>query len=255
MSQPVDNLSDFFKKVFEILFWILIFSPMIIFPIILLVENYMPMRISDMMANPEDMFALLDSDIFRVAVFPGFTFAAAFAAFIGLWERKLLAKMQMRVGPFYAGRFEGILQPIADLLKLIGKEIITPRSVDKPFFWAVPLITTAIAASLLAIIPISETSVIARSDVGVLIIFAILSFFPVAALMAGWASNSKYPLIGALRALHQMVAYEIPMILSILGIVILSSSMNLIEIVNVQESAWFLFLQPIGAVIFFITAL
>ena len=101
-----------------------------------------------------------------------------FAAFIGLWERKILAKMQMRVGPLYAGKFEGILQPIADLLKLMSKEIITPRGVDKPIFWAVPLITTAIAASLLAVIPLSETSVIARTDVGVLIIFAILSFFP-----------------------------------------------------------------------------
>jgi len=257
MGEPIDNFSDFIKKILEIVLWVLIFLPMLIFPIILIVENFLPTKISSLMANPDPamIFALLDSDFFRIAVFPGFTFAASFAALIGLWERKLLAKMQMRVGPLYAGKYAGILQPIADLLKLMSKEIITPRGVDKPFFWAVPLVTTAIAASLLAVIPLSETSVIARTDVGVLIIFAILSFFPIAALMAGWASNSKYSLIGALRALHQMVAYEIPMILAILGVVILSGSMNLLEIVSVQESVWFLFLLPIGAIVFFITAL
>ena len=257
MTEPIENFNDFIKKILEILLWVLIFLPMLIFPIILIVENFLPTKISSLMANPDPamIFALLDSDFFRIAVFPGFTFAASFAALIGLWERKLLAKMQMRVGPLYAGKFEGILQPIADLLKLMSKEIITPRGVDKPIFWAIPLITTAIASALLAVIPLSETSVIARTDVGVLIIFAILGFFPIAALMAGWASNSKYPLIGALRALHQMVAYEIPMILAILGVVILSGSLNLIEIVRVQESVWFLFLLPVGAVVFFITAL
>ena len=121
MTEPIENFNDFIKKILEILLWVLIFLPMLIFPIILIVENFLPTKISSLMANPDPamIFALLDSDFFRIAVFPGFTFAASFAALIGLWERKLLAKMQMRVGPLYAGKFEGILQPIADLLKLM----------------------------------------------------------------------------------------------------------------------------------------
>jgi NADH-quinone oxidoreductase subunit H len=163
--------------------------------------------------------------------------------------------MQLRVGPLYAGKFEGVLQPIADLFKLLGKDLVVPRSVDKPAFLAVPFATLAIAAGLLAVIPVSEQWVIANLDVGLLVAFAIVGFFPIVGLVAGWASNSKYPFLGGLRALHQMVAYEIPLLISGLGVALLAGTLNPVDIVKAQGSIWFILLQPIGALVFFIAIL
>ena len=212
-----------------------------------------------MLINPQEAlaftFALMDTDFFRIAVFPGFTFVALYAAIAGLWERKLLAKMQLRVGPLYAGKFEGILQPIADVMKLLSKELVIPRVVDRFFFILAPLLTVTIATAAVAVIPVTERWVIARSDVGVLVIFAVLAFFPLTALMAAWSSNSRYPMLGGLRALHQMVAYEIPLILSILAPVVFAGSLNLIDIVEKQSSLWFILLAPISALTFYICSL
>ena len=122
-----------------------------------------------------------------------------------LWERKLLAKVQVRVGPLYAGRFEGILQPIADLFKLLGKELVVPDKADKPFFWAAPLLMLSFASAVLAVIPLSPSIYITTSEFSVLIPFVILGLSPMLILVAGWASSNKFAFIGALRALHQGV--------------------------------------------------
>jgi|YelNatPaOPRAMG01_1025707.scaffolds.fasta_scaffold03233_11 NADH-quinone oxidoreductase subunit H len=212
-----------------------------------------------MLINPQEAlaftFALMDTDFFRIVVFPGFTFVALYAAIAGLWERKLLAKMQLRVGPLYAGKFEGILQPIADVMKLLSKELVIPKVVDRFFFILAPILTVTIATAAVAVIPVTERWVIARSDVGVLVIFAVLAFFPLTALMAAWSSNSRYPMLGGLRALHQMVAYEIPLILSVLTPVVLTGSLNLLDIVEKQSSLWFILLAPISALTFYICSL
>jgi NADH-quinone oxidoreductase subunit H len=198
---------------------------------------------------------LIHTDLFRIAVFPGFTFAALIAAATIFIERKFLAKMQLRVGPLYAGKIEGILQLAADGLKLISKEIVVPSGADKLIFWLAPIAFVATAAALTALIPVAPGWVAADLDVGLLAVFAIIGFFPLIALLFSWASNSKYPFIGGLRALHQMIAFEIPFILSSLSVVILAGSLNLTDIASAQQPFWFILFLPISAFVFYISSL
>ncbi len=195
------------------------------------------------------------TDLFRMLIFPGLSFALTFVLLMVWYERKLLAKVQVRVGPLYAGRFEGILQPLADFVKLLFKELIIPKQADRPLFMLAPTFMMALSVSLLALIPLSPTYMIADSDVGILIIIALLSLSPLAITIAAWASNNKYSLIGGLRALHQMTSYAIPLSLSILGVVVISGSFSLLSIVESQRNSWFLLLQPLGALVFFLGAL
>jgi NADH-quinone oxidoreductase subunit H len=199
---------------------------------------------------------LINTTLFKVAIFPGFTYGAIIAAATIFIERKFLAKMQLRIGPLYAGKIEGILQLIADGLKLVSKEIIVPSGADKTIFWAAPIAFVAIAAAVVALIPVAPGWVVADINVGLLAAFAILGFFPLIALLFSWASNSKYPFIGGLRALHQMIAFEIPFILSALSVVILSGTLNLTHIVQSEiQSYWFIFFLPISAFVFYISSL
>jgi NADH-quinone oxidoreductase subunit H len=198
---------------------------------------------------------LIHTDLFRIAVFPGFTFAALIAAATIFIERKFLAKMQLRIGPLYAGKIEGILQLAADGLKLIAKEIVVPSGADKLIFWLAPIAFVAAAAALSALIPVAPGWVAADLDVGLLAVFAIIGFFPLIALLFSWASNSKYPFIGGLRALHQMIAFEIPFILSSLSVVILAGSLNLTDIALAQQPFWFILFLPISAFVFYISSL
>jgi NADH-quinone oxidoreductase subunit H len=201
---------------------------------------------------------LIHTTPFKVIVFPGFVFAAIIAAATIFVERKFLAKMQLRVGPLYAGVWgvgEGILQLAADGLKVISKEILIPSGADKPIFWAAPIAFVATAAAVVALIPVAPSWVVSNTSVGLVAIFAILGFFPLIALLFSWASNSKYPFIGGLRALHQMIAFEIPFILSALSVVILAGSLNLTEIARSQHLFWFIMFLPISAFVFFISSL
>ncbi|MDA4136116.1 MAG: NADH-quinone oxidoreductase subunit NuoH [Thaumarchaeota archaeon] len=215
-------------------------------------------------ANPQElpdfMMSLMQTEptksLFLFTTFPGFTFAALFSSILMIWvERKFVAKIQLRVGPQYAGKYGGILQNFADLFKLLFKEIIIPDKADKKVFLAVPLALMFVAGALLALVPVAPDFYIANPSVGVILVFALIGFSPIIALLAGWASNSKYSFLGGLRALHQMVAYEIPMILSVLGVVVLSGSLSLVSIVEAQGSIWFILLQPVGAVVFFVAML
>ncbi len=195
------------------------------------------------------------TDIFRVMAFPGFGFAALIAAGTIFVERKMLAKLQLRVGPFYCGKIEGILQLAGDGLKLISKEIIIPAKADKPIFWAAPVIFVATAAAFVALIPVAPGWVVADVDLGLLGVFAVIGFFPIITILSAWSANSKFPFIGGIRALFQMVSFEIPLILSLLGVVILTGTLNLSEIAASQSSfPWIVFL-PVGAIVFFITML
>jgi NADH-quinone oxidoreductase subunit H len=163
--------------------------------------------------------------------------------------------MQLRIGPLYAGKIEGILQLIADGLKLISKEIIVPSGADKLIFWAAPVAFVVTSAAVIALIPVAPGWVVANLDVGIIAVFAFLGFFPLIALLFSWASNSKYPFIGGLRALHQMIAFEIPFILSALSVVILAGSLNLTDITVAQNSYWFILFLPISAFVFYISSL
>jgi NADH-quinone oxidoreductase subunit H len=201
---------------------------------------------------------LIHTTPFKVVVFPGFVFAAIIAAATIFVERKFLAKMQLRVGPLYAGVWgvgEGILQLAADGLKVISKEILIPSGADKPIFWAAPIAFVATAAAVVALIPVAPGWVVSNTSVGLVAVFAIIGFFPLIALLFSWASNSKYPFIGGLRALHQMIAFEIPFILSALSVVILAGSLNLTDIAKSQHPFWFILFLPISAFVFFISSL
>ena len=264
----METFEQFLKRILVILFWILLALPLFLLPLVFLI---IPLLGIDLIDANLVLVAILDpikglelanslglgpsSLFFKIAAFPGFSFAAVMATLTILWERKLLAKVQVRVGPLYAGRFEGILQPIADLFKLLGKELVVPDKADKPFFWAAPLLMLSFASAVLAVIPLSPSIYITTSEFSVLIPFVILGLSPMLILVAGWASSNKFAFIGALRALHQMIAYEIPMLISVLGVVVLTGSFNFFDVVTAQETIWFIVPQIIGASIFYITIL
>jgi len=270
-TAPKDfRFGNFVGSLVWLIFWIIVIVSLVGLPLIFIILFYVPLPYSDgevltpylffsMVVDPTRTIPIINflihTDIFRAAVFPGFTYAALIAAATIFIERKFLAKMQLRVGPLYAGKVEGILQLMADGLKLISKEIIIPSGADKLIFWATPVIFVATAAALTALIPVAPGWVVADLDVGLLAIFAILGFFPLIALLFSWASNSKYPFIGGLRALHQMIAFEIPFILSALSIVLVAGSLNLTDIVESQYAFWFFVIAPISAFVFYISSL
>ncbi|GKS67118.1 NADH-quinone oxidoreductase subunit H [Nitrosarchaeum sp.] len=267
---PNFKFSEFVKSILDNVFWILLIFTLVGIPAVQIVLFYIEMPVIDgelltpflaltWLADPSRTLpilkAFMNTDLFRIAAFPGFGFAALIAAATIFVERKMLAKLQLRVGPFYCGKVEGILQLMGDGLKLISKEIIIPAKADKPIFWAAPVIFVATAAAFVALIPVAPGWVVADVDVGLLAVFAIIGFFPIVTILSAWSSNSKFPFIGGIRALHQMVSFEIPLILSLLGVVILTGTLNLSEIVESQTNfPWIIFL-PIGAIIFFITIL
>ena len=264
------RFGNFVGSLIWLIFWILIIVSLVGIPLIFIILFYVPLPpingevltpylFLSMMVDPTRTLPiikfLIHTDLFRIAVFPGFTFAALVAAATIFIERKFLAKMQLRVGPLYAGKIEGILQLAADGLKLIAKEIVVPSGADKLIFWLAPIAFVAAAAALSALIPVAPGWVAADLDVGLLAVFAILGFFPLIALLFSWASNSKYPFIGGLRALHQMIAFEIPFILSSLSVVILAGSLNLTDIAVAQQPFWFILFLPISAFVFYISSL
>ena len=265
------RFGEFAGSLIWLIFWILVIVALVGLPLIFIILFYVPLPEIDGKVLTPYLFltsilypksaipligTLIHGTLFKVAVFPGFTYAALIAAATIFIERKFLAKMQLRVGPLYAGKIEGILQLIADGLKLISKEIIIPSGADKLIFWAAPIAYVATAAAVVALIPAGPGWVVADIDVGLLAVFAILGFFPLIALLFSWASNSKYPFIGGLRALHQLIAFEIPFLISALSVVLLSGTLNLTEVVESQiQSYWFIFFLPISAFVFYISSL
>ena len=267
---PAFKLSEFIKSLLDNIFWILLLMTLIGIPAVMMILFAIEMPVIDgelltpflaftWLADPSRVLpivhAFMATDMFRVMAFPGFGFAALLAAGTIFVERKMLAKLQLRVGPFYCGKVEGILQLMGDGLKLISKEIIIPAKADKPLFWAAPVLFVATAAAFVALIPVAPGWVVADVDLGLIAVFAVIGFFPIITILSAWSANSKYPFIGGIRALFQMVSFEIPLILSLLGVVILTGTLNLSEIAASQSNfPWIIFL-PVGAIVFFITML
>jgi len=267
---PNFKLSEFIKSILDVGFWTLLILVLIGIPAIMFILFFMEMPVIHgelltpflaltWLADPSRVLpiikAFMTTDLFRIAAFPGFGFAALIAAGTIFVERKMLAKLQLRVGPFYCGKIEGILQLMGDGLKLISKEIIIPAKADKPLFWAAPVLFVATAAAFVALIPVTPGWVVADVDVGLLAVFAVIGFFPIITILSAWAANSKFPFIGGIRALFQMVSFEIPLILSFLGVVIVTGTLNLSEIAASQSSFPWIVFFPIGAIVFFITML
>src|SRR5512147_2309355 len=184
-------------------------------------------------------------------------------AYLTWYERRALARIQSRIGPNRAGPF-GLLQPIADAVKLIFKEELTPGKADRLiFFWA-PVITLVPSIIIAAVIPWGEsftafgrtiTLYVADLNVGVLYLMSIASIAVYGIVLAGWSSNNKYAMLGGLRSSAQMISYELALGLSFATSIILANSMRLLDIVEVQKQMWFVVVQPVGAVIFWIATL
>lgn len=184
-------------------------------------------------------------------------------AYLTLYERRALARIQVRIGPNRAGP-QGILQPIADALKLIFKEELTPVRADKLLFILAPVVTVVPAMIIAAVIPWGTsltmfgreiTLYVADINVGVLYLMAIASIAVYGIVMAGWSSNNKYAMMGGLRSSAQMISYELTLGLSFVSVILLSNSMRMMDIVQAQKSIWFVLLQPVGTIVFLIATL
>ena len=169
-------------------------------------------------------------------------------------DRRVWAFVQKRQGPNVVGPF-GLLQSLADALKYIFKEIIIPASSNKIIFILAPIITMTLALIAWAVIPFSESQVLANINVGILYIFAVSSLGVYGIIMGGWASNSKYPFLGSIRSAAQMVSYEVSIGIIIINVLLCVGSLNLNDIVMAQENMWFIIPLFPMFVIFFISAL
>ncbi|MFE8698078.1 NADH-quinone oxidoreductase subunit NuoH [Cytobacillus sp. FJAT-53684] len=177
-----------------------------------------------------------------------------FVTYAILAERKVMGFMQLRQGPNQVGGRWGLLQTVADVLKLLLKEDTIPKLADKPLFIIAPVIAFAPSFIVMATIPLTDKFQFADLGVGLLYYIAISGLTTVGMLTGGWASNNKYALLGGMRAAAQMISYEVPLVMSVLGIVLLTGSLNLNEIVAAQENVWYIVLQPIAFIIFLIAS-
>jgi len=172
-------------------------------------------------------------------------------AYMTLMERRFLAFFQVRRGPNRVGPL-GLLQPIADGIKLFFKEDLTVSHANRFYFILAPAVAVVSVLACFAVVPVSPGVVVADLPVAVLYLLAFSSLGIYGVLLAGWSSNNKFSLLGGLRAAAQMVSYEIPLALAVTAIVVLAGSMSLVDIVRAQEGLWFAVKQPLGFLIFLI---
>jgi NADH-quinone oxidoreductase subunit H len=171
-----------------------------------------------------------------------------------IWlERRLLARFQIRLGPNRVGP-GGILQPVADAIKVLLKEDITPSQVDRILYNTAPVLIFVPGLVAWGLVPFAKDWVVVDIRMGLFFVIALSAMSSLAILMAGWASNNKYSLIGGLRATAQAISYELPLILSTIGVLMFAGTFNLTEIVE-RQRVWYVFLQPLAFVIFFICQL
>ncbi|MDE5902596.1 MAG: NADH-quinone oxidoreductase subunit NuoH [Muribaculaceae bacterium] len=197
---------------------------------------------------PEWGALLIECVLIAVAVLGAYTVLALFYI---IYERKLCAWFQCRLGPMRVGKW-GLLQVFADMFKILVKEIISIKGTDKFLFRLAPYIVITSSVVMLACLPWGNGLQIINFNIGIFFILAVSSVGVLGILLAGWSSNNKYTLIGAMRSGAQMVSYEISLGLAIMTIVVLSGTMNITELVMDQESAWFLFRGHIPAIIAFL---
>lgn len=212
----------------------------------------------------------MDPQLIAQLIVIGFTFFMLLnsAAVLVLMERKVAAFVQQRLGPYRAGPW-GVMQPLADIVKLVLKEELRPKAADKFLFYLAPILCAVAAFAAFSVVPFGADTTFfglleepiklmpADVNVGLLVIFAITSMGVYGIVLAGWASNSKYSLLGGLRSSAQMISYELSYGLSLAAVIMLAGSLSLRDIVNQQEGYWFgfipqwyIFLQPIGFFIF-----
>ena len=167
-----------------------------------------------------------------------------------IWvERKVSAHMQLRLGPMEVGP-HGAIQSVADALKLMSKELITPEEADKPVFWLAPIIIFLPVLLSFLVIPFSSTWIIKDMNVGIVLILGFSTLSVLAILMAGWSSNNKYAVLGAIRSVAQNVAYEIPLLITVMSVILMVGSFKLSDIVAAQSGYWYILVQPLAFLLF-----
>lgn len=192
-----------------------------------------------------------------ISIFIGVVLVATFPLLVTIvliWvERKFAARMQDRIGPNRVGPF-GLLQPLADVVKLLSKENITPTGADKPLYNLAPPFMVAAVLLIWAVIPLTPYHYGVDLEIGALYFVAVASIGTLSVMMAGWSSNNKYALLGAFRVVALLVSYEIPLALALIVPVMLANSMSMIGIVEAQIGMWFVFMAPIAAFLFFVSS-
>jgi NADH-quinone oxidoreductase subunit H len=193
-----------------------------------------------------------------VSIFGGVMGALAYLTWL---ERKMMARVQMRPGPTRVGPF-GLLQPIADGLKFLFKEDVIPTHANRFLYIAAPVVSLIPALLSFSVIPFGPQLQVADLSVGLLFIFAITSLGVYGIVLGGWASNSKYPLMGAMRSSAQMISYELSLTLSVIGVLMIANTLSLSELVTSQQGTWLgfiprwnIFLQPIAFIVYAISAI
>jgi NADH-quinone oxidoreductase subunit H len=207
-----------------------------------------------------DLFLILEWIVKAVVLL---LFCVVGFAYLTFYERRALARIQIRIGPNRAGP-SGWLQPMADGIKLIFKEELIPAQAYRVVFLLAPMITVFPALVIMAVIPWGSSITIfgreiplsiADINVGVLYLVSIASISVYGIVLAGWSSNNKYAMMGGLRSSAQMVSYELALGLALIGPILIAGSMSLVDIVDAQNPVWFIVYQPIGALIFFIASI
>ncbi|MDD5560302.1 NADH-quinone oxidoreductase subunit NuoH [Candidatus Methylomirabilis sp.] len=182
-------------------------------------------------------------------------FTAVSVMFMVWWERKISAHIQVRFGPMRVGGWHGWAQSIADGIKLLIKEDIVPDGADRLVFALAPMVVFAAALTAYVIIPFGPGLIVSDLNIGVLFYLSISSLTVVGIIMAGWSSNNKYSVLGALRSAAQAVSYEVPLVVSVLGVIMTVGSMSMTRIVEAQQQVWFVVPQLLGFLIYVTAAI
>ncbi|MHB8066821.1 MAG: NADH-quinone oxidoreductase subunit NuoH [Desulfobaccales bacterium] len=181
------------------------------------------------------------------------TLVSVNALFLIWMERKVSAHMQLRPGPMEVG-WHGAIQTICDAVKLMGKELITPEEVDRPIYYLAPVVIFLPVFLTFLVIPFSQKMIIHDMNVGIVLILAFSTLSVLAILMAGWSSNNKYSVFGAIRSVAQNIAYEIPLLVTVMSILLMVGSFKLTDIVAAQGRCWFILVQPLAFILYIICA-
>jgi NADH-quinone oxidoreductase subunit H len=181
-------------------------------------------------------------------------FVSVMAMFLIWWERKISAHIQARYGPMRVGGWHGWAQSLADGIKLLIKEDVIPAGADKPVFAAAPIVVFAVALAMYVVVPFSRDLIITDLNIGVLYLIAISSFGVVGIIMAGWSSNNKYSALGALRSAAQAISYELPLVLSVMVVVMITGTMSMVGMVEAARPLWFIVPQALAFVTYLVAA-